>query len=969
MKQTSIQPDNSTKWQEAIKLLSQEIEGECYADKKTRMLYATDASIYQILPELVIVPKSNHDLESVLRFCRKYSLSIVPRGSATSLAGQTVGKGVVLDFTKYMNNILDYVPEKKLIKVQPGVTRDQVNQLVAKDNLHFAPDPSTTSRATIAGMIANNSSGTRSLKYGKTIDHLYSVRVLLSDGTEMQLGETNLDQITSYADSVLTPSDKLHRFREMIFRHAGLIKQNYPKVLRRVTGYPLDEFIHTDRWNTAKLFCGSEGTLGIITEAEIKLEPIADYNALAIVHFHHRMKAIRAVKEIVKLLPAAVEMLDFNVLVPAKSHSLTRKIYSELIDGEPEAVMMVEFLCNTKKEVDDALSQIKALTDSLDDAYSCPVFTDSQAIKNASALRKEGLGLIMGDYSKRKPVAFIEDSAIPVENLADYVEEVLIICDTHNVQTILYAHASVGVLHIRPMLDLRDPADLEIMMDISESCFKLVKKYGGSWSGEHGDGRTRSYQMKNFFGEELYELFKQIKELFDPHYMMNPGVIIDADLPVENLRYGNTYKDLDEDYVYKYRKEKSFEEIVHNCSGVGACRNMSGGTMCPSFRATGNEADSTRGRANILRLAMSNQMQINHVASEEVLDVMDLCLSCKACKTECPSNVDMSKLKSEVLQKHFDRKGYGIKERMILYQQSIASMCSGTPSSIINGLMHSFLFRWSLEKVAGIDRRRFLPKYSNQSFDSWYKKTKKTQNKNKKKVLLYVDCYANFHDTQIGISAFSLLDRLGYEVEIFSGDCCQRPSISNGLLKNAVQKLNPLSKKLSPYLREGIPLIMLEPSCFSAMVDDAPDLIEDESLAQILEKNAIMIDEFLHSENIDFSDFAKVDRRVLVHEHCHQKALNKKNSSIELLRKSKIEAVDSGAGCCGMAGLFGYEKNNFEISEKIACQKLIPIVIESENDIIISNGFSCRHQISDFAGKKVLHITELLIEIAKDNLP
>ncbi len=677
------------------------MNGEVHADPLTRSLYATDASLYQIQPDVVVIPKNEADVRLAILEAKKQNLPILARGSGTSLAGQTVNKGMVLDFTKYFNHIIEIDEKQGWARVQPGVTRDQLNRAVGSMGLHFAPDPATSSRASFGGMIANNSSGTKSVLYGKTSDHVLSLHIMLTNGEIMELTTLNIDEYELKCAGNTTEAAIYQGVRKIFFDNVEEIKNRYPKVMRRVGGYALDAFLENDQWNLSSLILGSEGTLGVILEAKVKLTPLPKCQNMVIVHYNDRLQSIASVKEMIPLGPAAIEMLDFHVLRNSKSNAITKKYYEALIEGDPEAVMTVEFYGDSQDEIAHKAQQLSAYLQTVPSAYAFPVTHDMKKINDALSLRKDGLGLIMGKPGIRKPLPFIEDAAIPLENLAAYIEELEKLCLDHGSEIVLYAHASVGVLHVRPTIDLTVQQDIDKMKEISDRCFDLVVKYGGAFSGEHGDGRNRSPKLQEFYGDVIYQAFKDIKKLFDPTSLLNPGIIVDAEDMRKNLRYHHGYKDQKYPFVYKYREGGDFADIVHNCSGVGACRNTEGGTMCPSFRATGEEKDSTRGRANALRLAMSGQLHFHDLTHDDVIKTLDLCLSCKACKNECPSNVDMSKLKSEVLQLRYDQKGIPLHARLVRYSPVLSRLFSGWPAPFVNGLLATKAMKWINEKLLG----------------------------------------------------------------------------------------------------------------------------------------------------------------------------------------------------------------------------------------------------------------------------
>jgi FAD/FMN-containing dehydrogenase/Fe-S oxidoreductase len=931
-------------------------------DDKTLGLYATDASLYQVLPIGVYVPESEGDLIKVVRTAYEHNIPILPRGSATSLAGQTVNKALVVDFTKHFDQIIEINAVERYAIIQPGVVRDTFNNEAKRYNLHYAPDPATSSRATIGGMIINNSSGTKSIKYGMSIDHVLGLKILLADGTILdarQLSQQEWDDKCSQLDR---EGEIYHKFRQIIYDHSDAIRSAFPKVKRRVQGYPLDQYVYTDQWNLAKIFSGSEGSLGFILEAKINLEPIASHKASFTLHYHDRMEAIREVKSMVDFEPAAIELLDYNVFKRSKQNHSLAPLHARLIEGDPQATLSVEFFCLSQEELESRCANFLDWLKTNSKAYAYPLLTTAQQLEDMWSLRKNGLGLIMGDPAGRKPLPFIEDMAIPLAHLSEYIEQVIDICDKYGVETIMYAHASVGVLHVRPALDIRKQEDIDLMKAISDEVFKLVMKYKGSWSGEHGDGRDRGHRLRDFFGPEVYQCLVDVKRLFDPKGLMNPNIIIDVPPMDSHLRMDPNYYTKDYEFVYKYRSDHSFEAHVHNCSGVGVCRNHFGGTMCPSFRATAEEVDSTRGRANALRLGISGQLGFESLTDPKVLETLDLCLSCKACKSECPSNVDMAKLKSEVLQKKYDGGNISLREKAINANVGLSSRMVGWKAPFVNLVQKSKAFRWLGEKILGIHRDRILPNYATQTLESWYAQNY-IPNVGGAKVALFADTYINFHEIHIGIAAIELLRSCGYDVELASVGCCQRPRISNGFLQNAKEDGLKVAKHLESWIHRNITIVVCEPSCTSALIDDLPDLLDDEILAQKLKNGILAIDVFLHQEHTRGNlrgKFISAYEQVMIHGHCHQKAsfgTTGMHGIYNSINNVSCHEIDSG--CCGMAGSFGYEVEHFEVSKKIAQTVLIPAIEkESKEAAIVANGFSCRHQIKDLSSRHAKHWVE-----------
>ena len=943
--------------------LKKSIKGEVLSDEYSLGMYATDASIYQIKPLAVVLPLDEADVKNAIEIARNHQIKILPRGGGTSLAGQTVAEALILDFSKYMNKILEVNVGEKWVWVQPGLVRDELNQELSKHGLHFAPDPATSSRANMGGMVGNNSSGTKSILYGKTVDHVLAVKVLLADGTELLLESLSPEAYREKSHQRTREGDILKNVQKIIKENEEEIKQKFPKVMRRVGGYNLDEFVYTDQWNLAKLVTGSEGTLAVTLEVKLNLEPLPKHKSVAVVHFDELLDAIKAVQPMLFYNPSAVEILDRTVLHLSREN-LTTKKHCHFIEGDPAAILIVEFYGDSLEEVMDRPTKMILELKQMGIGYAYPLFAEGKSYDDVWIVRQKGLGLMLGIKGEKKPLPFIEDAAIPVEVLPEYIDKVLKICEKHHTEVSMYAHASVGVIHVRPILDLRTGQDIENLKNIADETFELVMHFGGSWCGEHGDGLVRSAYNERFFGTQIYNAFKEIKKLFDPENLMNPGKIVDAQTIEKNLRYGTAYKDQEVKTEFQYRSENSFREAVHMCSGVGECRKLLGGTMCPSFKATRDEEHSTRGRANALRLAMSGQLDGDGLTSKRLHEVLDLCLSCKACKSECPSNVDMAKMKSDVSQLYFDEHGISTRDRLIRDSAKVAARLSGPFSNLINSIQKTKAFRYLLEKTAGFDSRRILPDYADEPFFKWFDRKGNNSFTSDKKVVLFADTYLNFHEPQIGVSALQLLNSCGYEVILANVGCCQRPKISHGFLRVAKKEGLKTALGLKGYMDQGLKIVVCEPSCASALNDDLPDLIGDQYLADQLKEHVVMIDVFLAQEvkagNLDLT-LESMAGDLLIHGHCHQKALYGTEASKTLFGRTDHLVGEIPSGCCGMAGSFGYEKEHYEISEKIGESILFPAVkSKDKNTTVVANGFSCRHQIAHFTGVKPKHWVEVV---------
>ncbi|MFC2115615.1 FAD-binding and (Fe-S)-binding domain-containing protein [Bacteroidota bacterium] len=957
------------------------VKGEVSFDEYNLGIYSTDASIYQIMPIAVVLPLDDKDVISAVLTAQKYKVSILPRGGGTSLGGQAAGSALIIDFSKYMNRVLEVNVKDRWIRVQPGIVLDELNSFLKQYGLHFAPDPATSSRATIGGMIGNNSSGTKSIIYGITRDHVLETRTLLSDGTvhnfkEFQAGKYDKEPSAGAApDKQQTlksngrENDLISGFQKIIDENHKDILNGYPKIMRRVQGYNLDSFVNTENWNLSDLITGSEGTLGMVLDAKLNLEPLPLHKILCTVHFNDLLECIKTVEPILKHKPSAVEIMDEDVVIRARKN-LSIAPLTSWIEGDPKGILVVEFFGNSEQEVFKKAEALVADLKAQKRGFSCPILFDPTEQGKVWAVRKNGLGLMLGIKGDRKPLAFIEDAAIPIENLPEYIDLILKFCKQRDVPVAMYAHASVGLIHVRPVLNLKEQQDIDNMKAIARYSFELVKKYGGSVSGEHGDGRTRSPFLEEYFGPKLYKAFKEIKNLFDPAGIMNPGIIVDPDPMDSNLRYGTDYRTPDFPTAYKYREDGSFAAAVEMCTGVGACRQNLVGLMCPSYRATRDEEHSTRGRANALRLAMTGQMGTDGMRDPALFEIMDLCLSCKGCKSECPSNVDLAKLKGEFLLKYRERNGTSRRDKFVSRSTNMAKTMSGWKAPIVNGVQKTMLFRKTLQWMVGVDSRRILPSYAKTTLHKWFDNRPGTNGQQKKKVVLFDDTYMNYHETNVGISAIELLESCGYEVILARAGCCQRPSISHGFLDKAKAEGEKTLLNLKKYVDEGLKIVVCEPGCASALTDDLPDLIDDEELGISIKENVMMIDVFLEAEinagNCD-TEFSSGFDKLMIHGHCHQKSLYGTTSMERVLKRIpnlELEVLDSG--CCGMAGSFGYEKEHYDLSMKVGEDRLFPAVRKKQEETgVVACGFSCRHQIFDATGIKSSHWVEVLRGSAK----
>ncbi|UCF37288.1 MAG: FAD-binding protein [Acidobacteriota bacterium] len=949
--------------------LATQIRGEVMTDEMSRHLYSTDASLYQLKPLAIVTPKDAEDIIKTVQFAARNRIPLMGRGSGTSLAGQTVTTGIVVDCSKYMNGILELNCEERWVRVQPGIVLDNLNDQLAAKGLFFAPDVATSSRANVGGMMGNNSSGVRSVRYGKTVDHVLEISAVLPDGHLYTFGALDRDGLEVKCQSK-NGEGKIYRgIRQIVSQNRERIIEKFPKVMRRVSGYNLDELLDEDKFNLAKILVGSEGTLAVVTEAKLNLEPIPKNRALAVLHFDDLLTAIRTVPAILKHSPSAVEILDHYGLELGKQNPVVSKLSRQFIQGSPEAVLMVEFASDSGEELKTQFENMKA-----DPIIRDKVFHVHEAWTAASQqvvwqVRKNALGVMLGIKGDFKPLPFIEDSAIPVEHLADYIAEIQALCKRQNRQLAMYAHASVGVIHVRPLLNLKQKEDVEIMQRISNETFKLVQHYGGSWSGEHGDGLVRSYKIREFFGDELTEAFGQVKAIFDPAGIMNPGKIVNPPPMTENLRINPNYKTHFPKTFYRFGEEGGFDLAIEMCTGVGQCRKSLAGTMCPSYIATRDEEHSTRGRANALRSAIAGDLGPDAFTSKRLHDVLDLCLECKACKSECPSNVDMAKMKAEFLAHYYGKHGYPLEKKMVAATRRSSELGSRFPR-LANALINSKPVRWFLERNAGIDRRRKLPELAVTPLTEWYRREYRAPADADGTVILFADTFVNFYDPEVGKAAIEILSALKKKVRLFHQGCCGRPLISAGKLAEAKENGNHFLRELERFGSEDAPVIVLEPSCFSTLKDDYPDLVDPKEEAQTLAQRVTTLEQYVLSDENGArlaGQLHDAGGRFLVHGHCQQKALIGSDGLKHLLQLVPgAEQKEVPDGCCGMAGSFGYESEHYELSEKIGERHLLPAVRNADPDLeIVVSGFSCRSQIEHFAGKKALHPAQVVAKRLK----
>lgn len=937
-----------------------EAASEVSFEPLVRGIFATDASHYQIVPGGVVWPRDAGEVLEVLEVAREESIPVTGRGAGTSLSGQTHGPGLVLDLSRHMSRVLAIDASARRATVQPGAILDHVNAAAREHGLHFAPDPATSSRATIGGMIANNSSGAHSVRFGKTSDNVSSLQVALSDGTVLRterLGSASWAARCAQSDR---EGELYAGLTQIVESRADLIRGRYPKVMRRVAGYALDQFLpELEERTLSDLFCGSEGTLGLTLEADLVLEPLAGATALCLVEFDDLVESLRHLELMLEHRPVAIEMLDDVILDEARQNAATAGA-GKVFQGQPRAIQIVEFVGGDRDEAAQRAKDFAADMEQRGVGTARSVFSSQVEQRMVWDTRKLGLGLISNRKGSQKGQAFIEDACVPLPYLAEYIDRVLTLCREEELPVSVYAHASVGVLHTRPMLDLHLPAHIDKMKRIAERAFEMVQEYGGCWSGEHGDGLVRGEFIERFYGPEITQGLRETKQLFDPRGLLNPGKVIDPPSMTEHLRYrvpgyDESSAKTAERAQFAYADQGGFALAVEQCNGVGACRKVGSGVMCPSYMATRLEEHSTRGRANALRLAMSGQMgdPRTAMASDELHEVLGLCLACKACKSECPNAVDMARLKADALYMRHRERGASLEARLISALPKVAALSSGPLAPLANFGQSLAPVRALVERFGGIDRRRPLPRFSTRRFG---KGSSVRAAQGTEPVLLYADTYSRFYEPEAGRAAVKLLREAGFAATVVTPGDSGRPALSQGMLDVARRGAEKLYDRLEKSGARDLPVICLEPSCASALADDLPDLLGTER-ARAIGQQVVLLEHFLVDHVVALEPTAG---HLFIHEHCHQRAVFGQIAWNALLPAGSYTLSD--AGCCGMAGSFGYE--HADVSLQVAEDRLLPNLRRAQEEhadlAVVAAGFSCRHQLEDEARTKPRSLAEVV---------
>jgi len=977
--------DNNTIY-EKLDFLGKTLEGDLKYDIITRTIYATDASAYREVPMAVIWPTDEEDLKKILAFAGKEKTGITLRAAGTSLAGQVVSSGIIVDISRYMKNIIEINEKEMWVRVQPGVVLDELNMKLREKGLFFGPETSTSSRCNIGGMVGNNACGSHSIIYGSTRDHTIELRTLLSDGSEAIFGPVDKEAFERKC-KLQNLEGKIYRnIRELLFD--PVIRKNIiegypdPEIPRRNTGYALDLLLgnsifdeHSDKpFNFCKLLAGSEGTLAVTTEIKLNLVKLPPENkALVCVHLEKRNDAFRANLIALKYKPAAVEMMDEKIL-KLTENNLGQKKNRFFLDGKPGSILIVEFARETTEEISKITSDMIYELKSAGYGYSFPIVTGKD-ISKVWDLRKAGLGVLANMKGDPKPVSLIEDTAIRVEMMPEYIADFEKMLSSYGKEVVYHAHIGTGELHIRPVLNLKDPADVELFRTIGTETAKLVRKYRGSMSGEHGDGRLRGEFIPLIIGGHNYGLLREVKKAWDPENILNPGKITDTPRMNTSLRYEPGMKTPEISTIFDFSSTDGIIRAAEKCNGSGDCRKTSviGGTMCPSFMVTGEEQNCTRARANILRefLAADENNPWDH---REIYDILDLCLSCKGCKSECPSEVDIAKLKAEFLQHWYDRHGIPLRTRLIAYITTINRIGSALPG-VFNFFVRNKITSLLLKKAIRVAPGRSIPLLYKTTLRKWIRKNAGSLNPEKPagNICLFVDEFTNFNDVETGIAAVRLLTSLGYRVHTAPHGESARTYLSKGFIRKAKKIIRKNIQMLSGVISEEMPLVGIEPSAIFGFRDEYPDLAGDDlkESALRLAGNSFLIDEFIAREfrsgRISKDLFAETSNEVILHAHCQQKAISSSSCTIEMLSiPTNYKVTEIPSGCCGMAGSFGYEEEHYDIAASIGELALFPAVrAAGESVIVAAPGTSCRHHIKDGTGRIAKHPVQILYEALK----
>ncbi|MDP6111033.1 MAG: anaerobic glycerol-3-phosphate dehydrogenase subunit C [Planctomycetota bacterium] len=946
--------------------LRERIKGDVRFDTYTRSLYSTDASIYDITPIGVVMPRSVDDVIAVHRYAFENKVAILPRGGGSSLSGQAIGEAIVMDFTRHMNQVLEINAAEKWVRVQPGMVLDDLNKVLRPHGLQFGPDPASSSRAAVGGLIGNNSTGAHSIIHGMTADHVESLDVILPNGDRdtVRAIERDSEEFAQLSHGESSLGKILKGLADLGDEYAFECETRFPKTRRNVAGYNLREAVTSERVDVPRLICGSEGTLVTIVEAKLKLVELPSASGLVLLCFEDLIEALRTVSPILKHKPTAVEVVDEMLIEMAKTNQEHGDTARALPEGT-KAALLVEFYGETLDDIRPRLDEIRKLAmEEMGLAFHALEAVDAHSQTAFWNLRKAGLPILLSNPKDAKPTAFVEDTAVPTDVLPEYIEEFLRIIHSHGTTSAVYAHAGGGCLHLRPVINLKDLDEIEKLHEISSEVTDLVIRYGGTTASEHGDGMVRTQWLERLYGGRLVGAFKEIKKLFDPRGIMNPGKIVSTGTDLRaNIRHRPGQEIPQLPSALRFDSQIDLLHSVEMCNGCGGCRKSSGGAMCPSFRGAQEEIAATRGRANLMRQAITGKLPRNELTSQQFKEeVLDLCLGCKACKRECPSGVDLAKLKTEIKYQYLQEHGASLGDRFFGHIDTLSSYGSAT-APITNWINQSELGRAFLQRFVGIDRRRPLPAFHLETFVKWFEsQARHKQERPRGKVAFFYDCYLNHNAPELGKSAVRVLDALGYEVILADRKCCGRAMLSNGFIDDARERAQFNVRRLSDQIRDGFKVVGCEPSCIVTIQDEYDDLLEPSDELDLVKQNTFEFSEFLDGdleESPAPSLFNIPDQPFIYHGHCHQKATGKAGHVPSLMKKvlgAKVEVLDSG--CCGMAGGFGYEKEHYDLSMRIG--EILFNQIRQLDGEVIAPGVSCRSQIGHGMDLVARHPAEVL---------
>ena len=988
--------------QDLVDELRRVVKGEVRFDGYSRMLYSTDASLYQIQPIGVVIPRNLEDVQATVEIAARRKLPILARGGGSSLAGQAVGAAIVLDFSKYMDAVLHIDADARTARVEPGITVNALNKALAPYNLMLGPDPASADRATVGGSVANNATGSHSILYGMLADVVLEAGAILADGATARFGPVAPAGLPALARLDGLQGRIYARVPAIVQGALDDILQRWPKHWRRTSGYTLDRLAAAllppdqrprlsfdsrfrppasdpakiDRFNLAQLLTGSEGTLAVMTDITLGLEPRPTRTALGVVHFDDVVEACAAITDILETEPSACELLDKHLMDLARAQpEWARRLH--FVEGDPAAVLLTEYYGANEQELAAKLDRLQSYLATRGWRGAVTRVMDPARQREVWSVRKAGLNILMSRRGDYKPIPAIEDVSVPPERLADYIGQLLDFCRSQGdiPGVAVYAHASAGCLHVRPLINPKSARGMELIQAVSDYACGLALSYGGAMSGEHGDGLARSAYNPKLFGLELYAAMQEVKAAFDPDNLMNPGKIVNPPSPAESLRFGPDYATIELETVFDWGADGGYAGAIEMCNGAGVCRKLDIGTMCPSFMATKDERESTRARANALRNVLAGRIPADQLFAHEMYEIMHLCLGCKACKTECPSSVDMAKIKSEFLVHYFHANGTPLFNRMMgwlpVIDEWLFKLAPSAFMPLVNWGMSTPIAK-SLMSQIGVHPERTMPRYANEAFETWFHRRANnreqapvTKHWPNGPVMIFHDTWVNYNETQIGMAMVRLLEAAGYEVFLSEGrKCCGRPLITGGQADKAKPWIDHNVALLAPYAQRGIPILGVEPSCILTLRDEYLTLAADPDRARIVAGQAFTFDEFVAREAAAGRfrpAWKKEAAKALLHGHCHHKALVGNDSTLAALKAAGYDVEVIASGCCGMAGDFGYEKENFEMSRKIGEERLFTAVRAAAPDTaVIASGTSCRHQIEQFTGRMPLHLAEAL---------